>query len=336
MSLPDRSTYHAASNSCSVDLLWPGARDNPMAMPAFLLRLGELDRDTLLRAAAERAPLAVSAVLVVAIAAVLAGNVMRLLAPPSPPDPVRSRPPASDPRVDVGSILNAHLFGRAQAGAVDPAMAPVSAANLFLAGTMAGASPEHGWAILGENAQSARVVETGSTLAGGTVLRAVYPDRVVIERDGRVESVMLPRLSGAAGPYPLRAASSDAGAMIDAVRQAIGSPATAARVGEVVRPQPVFANGTLRGVRAYPGSNRRVFTALGLQPGDLVTAINGAQLDDVQRATGTLRDLGREPVQLTVERSGRAQQITVDPTAVAQNVAEEVAGSDDEPPMGEP
>jgi len=307
-----------------------------MVMPAFLLKLGELDRDALLRVAGERAPLIVSALLVVAIAAVLASNVIRLLAPSPAPGPAASRPPVSGPGIDVGSILDAHLFGRAPAGAVDPATAPVTAANLVLAGTMAGPDPEHGWAILGENAQSARVVETGSTLAGGTVLRAVYPDRVVIERGGRVESVMLPRLSGATGPYPLRAASSDAGAMIDAVRQAIGSPAAAARVGEVVRPQPVFADGTLRGVRAYPGSNRQVFTALGLQPGDLVTAINGAQLDDVQRATGTLRNLGREPVQLTVERNGQARQITVDPAAVTQNLAEGAADSDDEPPIGEP
>jgi general secretion pathway protein C len=249
---------------------------------------------------------------------------------------VASRPVVSAPGVDIGAILNAHLFGQPPASAVDPAAAPVTAANLVLVGTMAGADPEHGWAILGENPQSVRVVETGAALAGGTVLRAVYPDRVVIERNGRAESVMLPRLSGGAAPYPLRAASSDAGAMIDAVRQAIGSPAAVARVGEAVRPQPVFANGSLRGVRAYPGTNRQAFATLGLQPGDLVTAINGAQLDDVQRATGTLRNLGREPVQLTVERNGQARQISVDPAAVTQNLADDAADRDDEPPIGEP
>jgi hypothetical protein len=67
-----------------------------------------------------------------------------------------------------------------------------------------------------------------------------------------------------------------------------------------------------------------------------VTAINGAQLDDVNRATGTLRSLGSEPVQLTVERNGEARQITVDPSAVAPNLAGGAAGSDDEPPMSEP
>ena len=214
--------------------------------------------------------------------------------------------------------------------------APATTLNLFLAGTIAGPDPVQGWAIIGENAQSARVVATGSSLAGGAVLKAVYPDRVVLELGGRLESLMLPRLSGAAGVYPARAASSDAGAMIDAVRNAIGSQAGMARIGEIVRPQPVFANGALRGVRAYPGANRQLFMKLGLQPGDLVTAINGAQLDNVQRATETLRNLGSESVQLTVIRHDQARQVSIDPAAVARNVATDSSNSDDEPPIGEP
>ena len=306
-----------------------------MAMPAFLQKLGDLDRDALVRTAGERAPLIVSALLVVGIAAVFAGNVLRLLAPPEAPTGVAPSAAAPAPQVDIGAIVNAHLFGMAAPAAGDPASAPATSSNLVLVGTIAGPDPEQGWAILGQNAQSARVMATGSALAGGILLKAVYPDRVVLEIGGRLESLLLPRLSGAAGPYPVRAASSDAGAMIDAVRSAIGNQAALARAGEVVRPQPVFANGNLRGVRAYPGSNRQVFSKLGLQPGDLVTAINGAQLEDVQRATATLRNLGNEPVQLTVERNGQARQVTVDPGAVAQNLAGGAA-DDDEPPMGEP
>jgi len=306
-----------------------------MAMPAFLQKLGELDRDALVRAAGEHAPVIVSALLVIAIATVFAGNVLRLLAPPGAPTGIAPAPAAPAPPVDVGAIVNAHLFGLAAPAAGDPASAPATSSSLVLVGTIAGPDPERGWAILGQNAQSARVMATGSALAGGILLKAVYPDRAVLEIGGRLESLMLPRLSGAAGPYPVRAASSDAGAMIDAVRSAIGNQAALARAGEVVRPQPVFANGNLRGVRAYPGSNRQVFAKLGLQPGDLVTAINGAQLEDVQRATATLRNLGNEPVQITVERNGQARQITVDPAAVAQNLAGGAA-DDDEPPMGEP
>ncbi len=305
-----------------------------MAMPGFLQKLGELDRDALVRTAGEHAPVIVSALLVIAIAAVFAGNVLRLLASPQAPADAAPSTAMPAPRVDVGAIVNAHLFGVAAPVAGDPASAPATASNLVLVGTIAGADPGQGWAILGQNAQSARVMATGSALAGGVLLKAVYPDRVVLEVGGRLESLMLPRLSGAAGPYPARAASSDAGAMIDAVRSAIGNQAALARTGEVVRPQPVFANGNLRGVRAYPGSNRQVFAKLGLLPGDLVTAINGAQLEDVQRAAGTLRNLGNEPVQLTVERNGQARQITVDPAAVAQNLAS--GADDDEPPMGEP
>ena len=42
-------------------------------------------------------------------------------------------------------------------------------------------------------------------------------------------------------------------------------------ITEIIRPQPVFANGQQRGYRVYPGRNREQFTKLGLMPGDLVT-----------------------------------------------------------------
>ena len=90
---------------------------------------------------------------------------------------------------------------------------------------------------------------------------------------------------------------------------------------ELLRPQPVFAGGSLRGYRVYPGRNRAQFASLGLQPGDLVMAVNGAALDDPNRGLEILRGVGQgSAVTLTVERGGQQQQITVDPAAVAQDL----------------
>jgi general secretion pathway protein C len=299
-----------------------------MAISAFLLRLRDMDRDEVLRLGAERGPMLASTVLVVLIAAVFAANVLKLLSPPSVPGSSQDiSTPRSEPAIDIGAIINAHLFGAAEPVAGDPSSAPATSMSLFLAGTIAGPDPESGWAIIGENAQSARVIRAGAQLPGGAVLKGVYADRVVLELGGRLESLMLPRLAGGAGSYPMRSMSADAGSMIDAVRSAIGGPQAAMAAQEVVRPQPVFENGGLRGVRAYPGRNRIVFRKLGLMPGDLVTAINGARIDDVSRATSALRNLGGEPVQLTVERNGQARQITVDPAAVAQDLAPAESGA---------
>jgi general secretion pathway protein C len=226
--------------------------------------------------------------------------------------------------VDVAALVNAHLFGvAAQSG--DPADAPATTANLTLAGTLAGREPEQGWAIIGASGQSARVYATGASLPGGARLFAVYPDRVILDRNGARESLMLPRLAGGGGAQlasraaGMAPAAAQGASLADSVRQLlVQNPSAGA---ELLRPQPVFAGGSLRGYRVYPGRNRAQFAGLGLQPGDLVLAVNGAALDDPNRGLETLRGVGQgSAVTLTIERGGQQQQIAVDPAAVAQEI----------------
>jgi len=271
------------------------------------------------------APAVVSFVLVLLIAAQLAALLWRVLGP-SEGEAGAGAPVVQTPsqNVDIAAIVNAHLFGvAAQSG--DPSDAPATTANLTLAGTLAGREPEQGWAIIGATGQSARVYATGASLPGGAKLFAVYPDRVILDRSGARESLLLPRLAGgagggvaprAAGLPPVAAPNAS---IADSVRQLlVQNPSAGA---ELLRPQPVFAGGSLRGYRVYPGRNRAQFAGLGLQPGDLVMAVNGAALDDPNRGLEILRGVGQgSAVTLTIERGGQQQQITVDPVSVVQEL----------------
>lgn len=282
---------------------------------------------------AAAAPAIVSVVLVVALAAQLASLVWRVIVP-SP-----AMTPATDVQVpastgpDIAGIVNAHLFGSAAVEATgDAASAPQTNLRLILAGTLAGADPTMGWAIIGESAQAARVYATGTTVAGGARLKEVYADRVILERGGRLESLSLPRLAGGGGgpapmalqPSPVAQQPTLADSVQTLVRQNPGA------VSEIIRPQPVFAGGQQKGYRVYPGRNRAQFASLGLMPGDLVTAVNGAPLDDPNRGMETLRGIGAGgAVTLTIERNGTEQQVTVDASAAMaemQNATEPQPG----------
>lgn len=228
--------------------------------------------------------------------------------------------------LDLTALVNAHLFGVA-ADDSDPSTAPATTANLTLAGTLAGREPEKGWAIIGASGTSARVYATGTSLPGGAKLFAVYTDRVILDRNGSRESLLLPRLSGAAATgYAPRVASEagddGSGATIaDSVRQLLVQNPQAG--GDLLRPQPVFAGGSLRGYRVYPGRNRSQFQSLGLQPGDLVLAVNGSALDDPNRGLEILRSVGQSgAATLTIERGGQQRQIAIDPGAVIQGMQE--------------
>ena len=100
------------------------------------------------------------------------------------------------PTLDVDGIVNAHLFGIAGASGseeTDPTRVAATQMNLVLVGTIAHADPQQGFAIVGESATTARVYAVGKTITGGTKLHSVYPDRVILDRGGKLEALLLPK-----------------------------------------------------------------------------------------------------------------------------------------------
>jgi general secretion pathway protein C len=274
-------------------------------------------------------PWVVSAALVVLLAWQLVQMAWTLLGTgkgkAAPSGPVAGLPiPASAPPIDVNAIVNAHLFGAATApgaGETDPNSVAASQMSLVLVGTIAESDPEKGYAIIGESAPTAKVYAVGKTITGGTKLHSVYPDRAIIDRGGRLEALLLPKqFQGGGGWMPPKVGSRSQESIGDRLRQlATDNPAA---ITEILRPQPVFANGQQRGYRVYPGRNRQQFTRLGLMPGDLVTAVNGAPLDDPGRGMDILQTMNSATeVTVTVERNGQSTQISINNAQVAAEAA---------------
>lgn len=277
-----------------------------------------------------RAPQVVTFLLALALAAQCAMILVGLAGSKSrATQPVAALPAASaSVAVDVASIVNAHLFGQAATPSAsgDAANAPSTTMALVLAGVLAADDPREGYAILGENAASAKVVAVGEEISGGAKLHSVYADRAVIERAGVLESVYLPQGAGMAGPPPpVAAATPNQSPLLDRMRSLVNEQPGV--LSQVIRPQPVFANGKLKGFRVYPGLNRQAFSRLGLRAGDLVTAINGTPLDDQGRGEeifGTLSSA--TDARVTVTRNGRQQDLSLNLAQVAAE-AEALVGT---------
>ena len=239
--------------------------------------------------------------------------------------------------VDVQGIIDAHLFGVADpaAPAGDPTDAPETRLSLVLAGTIAASDPKQGFGIIGESANNAKLYSVGDSVPGGARLNAVYGDRVILERGGQLEALLLPREykggqgSAALTPQPRNQPPATAGAqVVDRVRRMIAQDPGS--VAEIMRPQPVFANGQQRGYRVYPGRNRAQFARLGLRPGDLVMSVNGTPLDDPQRGMEIFRSIGSsDQVRVTVERNGRPQELVLNMAQIANEMPPEDAVSDE-------
>jgi general secretion pathway protein C len=235
--------------------------------------------------------------------------------------------PAAAPRVNAAAIANAGLFGAPKPVInTNAANAPQTNIPLVLTGVIAASDPRNGLAILGENPTSAKVFAVGDIVPGGVKLHSVFSDRVILDRNGNLESLALPRQSTGAGMAPPPAQNLPTeNPIAERMRQLITNEPGV--ISDIMRPQPVFAQGKQRGYRVYPGRNRQAFTRLGLRPGDLVTAINGTPLDDPARGQEIFSTLGSSSeARVTVMRNGKQQDLTLNMAQIAQDAEQLIGG----------
>lgn len=231
--------------------------------------------------------------------------------------------PTGSASVDVQKIVDAHLFGVPDADPQPIVQTSIEVdrrtkLNLTLRGTIAADDPQFSLAIISEERGEEKVFSVGDTIMGGAKLHAVSTDRVILERAGELEYLPLPKeydqtsSAGrtAATPRPTRTQQARPTQTANLQQMIMQNPAA---LTDIIRPQPVFVNGKQRGYRVYPGRNRQQFTQLGLQPGDLVTEINGMPLNDPTQGMQVFKSLGdATQVSVTVERNGQPQQLSLD------------------------
>jgi general secretion pathway protein C len=243
-------------------------------------------------------------------------------------DPVVANVTAHAP-LNLAALGNGHLFGQAPPPpAVNDANAPETNMPLVLTGIIAATDPKNGLAIIGTSATNAKVYAVNQRVPGNAQVHAVYVDRVLLERNGTLEALMLPHKLGAGGGGGRPPVAPPASAL-DRVQRAIANEP--GLISDVLRPQPVFAEGKLRGYRVYPGQNARAFASLGLRNGDLVLAVNGTALDDPARGNEIFANLGNsDQARVTVMRNGQQQDITLNMSQIA-NQAEQMSNGSAEP-----
>ena len=210
----------------------------------------------------------------------------------------------------------------------DPDHAPLSSANLVLAGTIATENPKKGIAIISDGGPS-KVFLVGENVNGAS-LYSVYLDHVILDRAGNLETLVLPRLlNGGARPTAARhiePAPRGSQSIKDIKRMVDQNPSV---LDQVMRVVPSFdsAAGKLRGFRAYPGRNRAIFSELGLKAGDLVTAINGQPLDDAQHSQEVVNTLqSSDFATVTIERGGQRQDISLNLVQIGAQASKELTG----------
>jgi general secretion pathway protein C len=238
----------------------------------------------------------------------------------------RTADTGSAPAADYSALTSSHLFGEAaeqSAEVVTPVIdAPDTTLSLTLKGILAKEAETDGGAIISSSRGEDKAYTIGQTIdnADGATLHSVYADRVLLNRSGRLETLRLPKeLTASAAPMarpsPLPQAAPTA-----PLRDVISENAT--RLTDIVRIAPHVQEGQVVGFRLTPGRDRAAFEALGLQPGDVVSDINGTVLDDPAQGLAVFQALGEATqANVTVLRDGVPQIIVID-TSQLQSLQE--------------
>lgn len=281
-----------------------------------------------------------SGFLLTALAAVLAAQLTwQMLAPGDHVSlsPVSRAPIEHGPEMradETQSILlelaRRPLFGTPQAATpIAPIAAPDTQLNLRLLGILAG-TPEQrgsGFAVIAEGNRPERLFGIGDPIGNaGATVQAIYPDRVILNRNGRLETLRFPRTDSRRAPAQARA--SDSAAPIPAAPETIeGETAGVApepilrrsqwldnpeSLMRAVQVRPVLRDGQLHGLMVRPNQSGREFQQAGLEPGDILTSVNGVPVSAIQAPEMLFAELGTATqIQLTVERSGQTRALTV-------------------------
>ncbi len=222
---------------------------------------------------------------------------------------------------DINAIADAHLFGIADAEQSGPTpvvapeydLADTRLVNLTLNGTVASEIPNYSVAIISDGGNDQTVYTIGDSVGNKTTLHAVYADRVILNENGTLTNLKLPREFKDAPANGVRRATTSA-------RQNVGNSKTIqsvvtqnlTKLTDVIRPTPYRVKGEQVGFRVYPGRDRRQFAALGLRPGDIIKDIDGQALSDASQAMQIFQSLGTaEQVTVTVERNGNSETLTL-------------------------
>ncbi len=220
-------------------------------------------------------------------------------------------PPPAVRQVEASQVAAKHIFGTAGAGPTNLNNAPDTTLALTLHGIVAGKRAADSRALIVANGDE-QPYAIGGQVPGGAVIRAIYPDRVLLERDGRVEALRLPKADdngvGVASPgMPMqRQQAAPQPQNLGQLRQEIMN--NPQRLMDVIRAMPVMDHGKLTGYRIYPAGNPSAFNQLGLKPGDVVTAVNGIPLTDPAQSMRVMSSLKTsDQVSITLTRNGQSQ-----------------------------
>jgi general secretion pathway protein C len=226
----------------------------------------------------------------------------------------RKQPVVNTPRQQDSfrKLTSANIFGVSETAAPQqPSKAPETKLNLTLKGVLAAIPMELASAIIAQGKSGKEeIYSVGDKMPGNVLIKEIHPEYVVLERNGRLETLKLQKISGVAGleaantsSLSSRRAGGSHAKQLKQIRSNIIKNPTS--FGEYALPVVVKENGKQIGYRLKAQKKGELLAKLGIQSTDVITQINGVKLDQPQNGISALRKLSTATnLDIVVRRNG--------------------------------
>ena len=219
----------------------------------------------------------------------------------------------------LNKVSQYHLFGEVtkQPALVQKMIqAPDTRLSLKLKGVFAASDPAVAIAIISDGKGEDKTYYVGDKISGGAILHAVYVDRVILKRNGRLETLRLPKpaLDTSAIITPSTVPVIDNSLPAATGKMGLGELrdtflSDPAKIWKEVRITPVMEKGKVKGYTLLH-NNQAFMKSLNIRPTDIITGVNGQALSDPSTLYGLMSNLSQaQSLQLTIERDGQQQEI---------------------------
>lgn len=224
------------------------------------------------------------------------------------------------------NVSEYHLFGDAkkqvivQQKVID---APETRLRLDLKGVFASSNASEALAIISSSKGKDKTYHIGDKVTGGVLLHAVYADRVILKRNGKLETLRLPKPKVDSKAFYSPTAADKGRSPVNRVASNRSSQSQSkhlremrdtllkdpAKIWKQVRINPVMKNGEVQGY-TLAHNDQKLMKALNLRNTDIITAVNGQSLRDPATLYGLMNSLSEQPsLELSIERNGQPQTI---------------------------
>ena len=209
-----------------------------------------------------------------------------------------------------GAISRFHLFGKAGVVAlkkVDKLVtAPKTRLRLILKGVFTSEQGGASGAIVEEIGKSSNYYGLGETLPGNAVLEEVYSDRILLRRNGKLETLSFDDKAAKGQNIIAKAPKS----VRTKPRERVKSPEQF--INEATKQISINPEKALTSVGLTPGAGGYVYqggnpmlSGLNLQKGDVIRSVNGNPLGDIKKDKNLMKELYQQgSLEVEVVRDG--------------------------------